>query len=185
MNYLKVVDVVVARVRGNLVLGRRRRPWVSLVVVPRYLVSRSRLGGSLVGQLPSGVARRPVHLRTSTLPTSATPHDLHTDSAERPHVKKTTPSPLYASATRFCNKHYFLQQKTCADPSNTSEPQYLASKRIEPQRYIRLSTNFLQYASNYLIYHYHYLYSRSLVRNHHIPLNPNISLKKRWTSKVH
>ena len=46
-------------------------------------------------------------------------------------------------------------------PSHTSEPQYFAPRSVGPQRYI----NF---------------YSSSLVRNHHIPLNPHILLQKAW-----
>ena len=86
MTYLKVAAVVVARVRGTPVLGRR-----------------SRLDRSLVGSIALRLARRPVDYRTSALPTSATPHDLHTNSTDRPPVKKTMPYPLYASAARFCN----------------------------------------------------------------------------------
>ena len=79
------------------------RRFVSCVVVPRVLGCRSRPGVSLVSWLPSAVSRRPVDHRTSALPTSATPHDLDTDSTDRPPVKKTTPSPLDASAARFCS----------------------------------------------------------------------------------
>ena len=64
---------------------------------------RSRLGRSLVGSIAMRVARRPVDHRTSALPTSASLHDLHTDSTDEPPVKKTTPSHLYASAARFYN----------------------------------------------------------------------------------
>ena len=39
MTYLKVANVVVARICGTTVLGRRSRLGGSLVVVPRYLVA--------------------------------------------------------------------------------------------------------------------------------------------------
>ena len=96
------------------------------------LVCRSRLGGSFVGSIALRLARWPVDHRTSALPTSATPHDLHTYSTDQPPVKKTMPSPLYAFATRFCNNA----------PTNTT------------------------------------LSSRSLARNHQVPVNPHISLRK-------
>ena len=35
-----------------------------------------------------------------------------------------------------------------------------------------------QYTSNFSTYHLHYVYSRSLARNHHIPVNPNILPQK-------
>ena len=38
-----------------------------------------------------------------------------------------------------------MQQKPTAEPSYTSEPQYLIPKSVGPQRYIRLGTNFLHY----------------------------------------
>ena len=64
---------------------------------------RSRLGGSLVGSIALRLARRPVNHRTSALPTSASLHDLHTDSNDGPPVKKNNALPLYASAARFYN----------------------------------------------------------------------------------
>ena len=76
-------------------------------------------------------------------------HDLLRDSTDRLPIKKTTPSPVYAFASRFCsdapNKHYFLKQKLSTEPSHTSEPQYLAPQSLGPQRYIRLGTNFLNH----------------------------------------
>ena len=61
---------------------------------------RSRPSGSLVGSIALRLARRPVDHHTSALPTSAATHDLLTDSSDGPPVKKTTPSPLYASVAR-------------------------------------------------------------------------------------
>ena len=49
---------------------------------------RSRLGRSLVGSIALRLARRPVDHRTSALPTSASLHDLHTDSTDGPPDKK-------------------------------------------------------------------------------------------------
>ena len=54
---------------------------------------RSRLGGSLVGSIAMRLARRPVDRRTSALPTSASLHDLHTDSNDGPPVKKRNALP--------------------------------------------------------------------------------------------
>ena len=49
-----------------------------------------------------------------------------------------------------------------------------------------LDTNFLhcqKYTSNYSTYNCLHFYSRILARNHHIPLNPNISPEKALDSK--
>ena len=54
---------------------------------------RSRLGGSLVGSIALRLARRSVDHRTSALPTSAIPHDLDTDSTDRPPVNKNNALP--------------------------------------------------------------------------------------------
>ena len=88
MTYLKVAYVVVARICGTPVLG-----------------CRSRLGGSLVGSIALRLARRPVNHRTSPLPTSASLHDLHTDSTDGPPVKKTTPSPCTLPPPGFTMTH--------------------------------------------------------------------------------
>ena len=49
---------------------------------------RSRLGRPLVGSVALRLARRPVDHRTSALPTSASLHDLHTDSTGGPPARK-------------------------------------------------------------------------------------------------
>ena len=66
---------------------------------------RSRLSGSLVGQLPNAVARTPVDRHVSTPPTSATSPDLLTDSADPPPVKKHRPLPCTLPSPGFAVAH--------------------------------------------------------------------------------
>ena len=96
---------------------------------------RSRQGGSLVGRLPNGVACRPVSHRTSAPPTSATPHDLHTDSTDRPPVKKNNAFSSVRCRRQILqwrtNKHYFLQQPPSTEPSNTLNPNISLPKALD------------------------------------------------------
>ena len=89
MTYLKVAYVVVARICGTPVLG-----------------CRSRLGRSLVASIALRFARRPVDHRTSALPTSASRHDLHTDSTDGPpDKKKQRPLPCTLPSPGFTMTH--------------------------------------------------------------------------------
>ena len=66
MTYLVIAGVVVARVRGwypGTWSSKWSRRFVSCDIP--VLSCRSRLGGSIVGRLPSAVARRSVDRRTS------------------------------------------------------------------------------------------------------------------------
>ena len=66
---------------------------------------RSRLGRSLVGSIAMRMGRRPVDHRTSALPTSASLHDLHTDSTDEPPVKKKRPIPCTLPPPGFKMTH--------------------------------------------------------------------------------
>ena len=105
MAYIKVAGVLVARVRGTPVLGRRSRLGGSLVVVPGTWLPKS--SGRVVSRsIALRLARTPVDHRTSALLTSATPRDLHTDSTDRPPVKnKTTLSPCTLPLPDFATTH--------------------------------------------------------------------------------
>ena len=66
---------------------------------------RSRLRRSLVGSIAMRLVSRPVDHRTSALPTSASLHDLHTDSTDEPPVKKKRPHPCTLPPPGFTMTH--------------------------------------------------------------------------------
>ena len=66
---------------------------------------RSRLGRSLVGWIALRLARRTVDHRTSALPTTASLHDLHTDSTDDRLLKKQRPLPCTLPPPGFTMTH--------------------------------------------------------------------------------